>query len=116
MHTISIRNTLALALAALLLMAAVSSGSSVFRAAAPGQDLEPVNGAEEVIQLLQGSRTILWTTLGASVSSVVTLGWPSASNGSELGGALVMEIPADGSAGVIDFGEKPMSATFETAG
>ena len=37
-------------------------------------------------------------------------------DGNDLGGALVIERSADGSAGVIEFGEKPKSIVFDIEG
>ena len=104
-----------LAMVALLLAAATTSGAT-FLAENPGADLSPLSGAEEVINILQGNETILWTSLAGSVSSYSVSGWPTEAGGNELGGALVIERPEDGFAGVIDFGEKPQSLTFELQG
>ena len=106
---------MALAMAAFLLAAATAS-SATFLAESPGADLTPLKGAEAVINLLQGNETILWTSLAGSVSSYSVAGWPSESEGNELGGALVIERPEDGFAGVIDFGEKPRALSFELDG
>ena len=106
---------MALAMAAFLLAAAASS-SATFLAESPGADLLPLGGAEDVINILQGNETILWTSLAGSVSSYSVSGWPSESGGNELGGALVIERPEDGFAGVIDFGEKPKTLSFELEG
>jgi len=102
------------ALAAVLLLSAASLGATAFFSAdSPGADLSPVDGAEEVVQILQGNRTVLWTALTGSVGMYRVEGWPTTENGNELGGALVIERPADGSAGVIEFGEKPKSIVFD---
>lgn len=100
--------------AALILVSATTTAS--FLAERPGADLSPRGRAEDVIGILQGSETILWSSLAGSVSSYRVAGWPSTPAESELGGALVIERPEDGLAGVIDFGEKPMSVTFELDG
>ncbi len=99
--------------AALLLMAASVGGTALFRSAGPGGDLRPVGGADSLVQVLQGNRTVLWTALSGSVSLYRVEGWPVTVGGNDLGGALVMERPSDGTAGVIDFGEKPRSVSFE---
>ncbi len=110
----SARN-ISLLLAAFLVAAAASTTAS-FLAEHPGAELSPLKGAREIIQIFQGSETILWTSLAGSVGSYRVTGWPSESAGNELGGALVIERPEDGLAGVIDFGEKPMTLTFELDG
>ncbi len=94
-------------------MAASVGGTALFRSAGPGADLRPVDGADSLVQVLQGNRTVLWTALSGSVSLYRVEGWPVTVSGNDLGGAVVMERPADGTAGVIDFGEKPRSVSFE---
>jgi hypothetical protein len=64
-------------------------------------------------QVLQGNRTVLWTALSGSVSMYRVEGWPVTVGDNDLGGAVMMEQPADGTAGVIEFGEKPRSVSFE---
>lgn len=103
-------------LAVILLSAASLAGGALFEAPGPGADLEPVNGAEQLIQLLQGQRSLLWTSLGGTVEAYTVIGWPSRQGDSELGGALMIQRPEDGTAGVIAFGEKPMSLHFELDG
>ncbi len=101
----------------LALVVAMASTSTVsFLAEHRGSNLSPRGGAEEVVDILQGGETILWSSLAGSVSSYSVTGWPSGAAASELGGALVIERPEDGLAGVIDFGEKPMALTFELDG
>jgi hypothetical protein len=100
-------------LALLLLTAATFGPDPRFQAPHAGADLEPVNGAEEWIQLLQGRSSILWASMDGTVSSYTIVGWPSHDGDSELAGALVISRPIDGSAGVIDFAEKPMSLRFD---
>jgi len=114
-HTPRVRN-LTLAAAALFLAAASFGGAALFRADRPGADLAPVGGAAEVIHILQGNQTVLWTSLSNGVvTSYRVQGWASTVDGNELGGAVVIERPLDGTAGVIDFGEKPKSVTFEVS-
>lgn len=110
-----VRNLATLA-AALLLTAASLGATAFFAADRPGSDLRPVGGAEEMIQILQGNRNVLWTALSGSVALYRVEGWPVSSGGNHLGGALVIERPADGSAGVIEFGEKPKSIVFDLEG
>jgi len=102
--------------AALVLIAASLGATSFFAADEPGSDLRPVGGAEEMIQILQGNRNVLWTALSGSVGMYRAEGWPVSIDGNDLGGALVIERPADGSAGVIEFGEKPKSIVFDLEG
>ncbi|HEU5112630.1 MAG TPA: hypothetical protein VFU96_04885 [Acidimicrobiia bacterium] len=110
-----VRN-LAIFAAALLLTAASLGATAFFTADGPGSDLRPVGGAEETIQILQGNRSVLWTALSGSVGLYRVEGWPVSIDGNELGGALVIERPTDGSAGVIEFGEKPKSIVFDVEG
>ena len=90
--------------------------SALFQASHPGADLAPVGGSQNLVQILQGNQNILWTSLSGSVTSYVVQGWPSKMGDTELGGALMMERPANGEAGVIDFGEKPMTLEFQIDG
>lgn len=96
-------------------MAASFGGTALFRSDSPGSDLQPVGGAQSMVQVLQGNRTILWTALSGSVSRYRVEGWPTSVGASELGGAVMMERPTDGTAGVIEFGEKPKTVSFELA-
>jgi hypothetical protein len=100
-------------LAVALLLAASIGGSALFRSETPGADLEPVGGAGSMVQVLQGNKTVLWTALSGSVDLYRVEGWAKTMGDTELGGALVLERPADGTAGVIEFGEKPKSVSFE---
>ncbi len=100
-------------LAGLLIMAAAFSHTALFQAPSPGSDLEAVSGAELVIDLVQGQKTLLWSSLSGTVTGYTVLGWPSSVDGHDLGGALMIANPENGLAGVIDFGEKPMSASFD---
>jgi hypothetical protein len=102
--------------AAFLLTAASIGGTALFRAEAPGADLEPVDGAQSIVQVLQGNRTLLWTVLSGSVSMYRVEGWPTTFGENDLGGGVMMERPVDGTAGVIEFGDKPMTLSFETSG
>ena len=107
---------LTVALGALALVAASFAGTAVFQADRPGADLAPVGSAGDVVQILQGNRNVLWTSLSGTVTSYRVEGWADTVDGNELGGALVIERPADGTAGAIDFGEKPKSVSFELDG
>jgi hypothetical protein len=108
--------TVSLGLAAILVTAATVGSKALFEAPSSGADLQPVGGAEQIIELLQGQQSILWSSVGGNVSSLAVTGWPSQSQDGELGGALVIQRPADGGAGVIAFGEKPMSLRFDLGG
>jgi hypothetical protein len=114
-HTPRVRN-LTLAAAALFLAAASFGGIALFQADRPGADLAPVGDAAEMIRILQGNQTVLWSSLsGGVVTSYRVQGWASTVDGNDLGGAVVIERPQDGTAGIIDFGEKPKSVTFEVS-
>jgi len=106
----------ALGLAAALITAAAFSASAVFEAGAPGSNLNPIDGAELVIDLIQGQEHLLWSSLSGNVASLEVVGWPTSDGTHELGGALMIERPEDGLVGVVDFGEKPMSAEFSVSG
>jgi hypothetical protein len=112
---ISVRKFAPIAVA-LALMAASFGATALFRSGAPGADLKPVGGSDSVVQILQGNRTVLWTALSGSVGMYRVEGWPTTVDGNDLGGAVMIERPADGSAGVIAFGEKPRSVSFEMSG
>jgi hypothetical protein len=115
MPSLPFARTASLALAGLAVALAISM-SATFQASRPGADLAPTNGAASLIQILQGNQNVLWTSLSGNVTSYVVQGWPSQAGDNELGGALMMERPADGSVGVIDFGEKPMTLEFQLEG
>lgn len=113
----ALRNrSLTLTLAALVIAAGVISGSAVFEAAQPGNALEPVGSSGQMIDLLQGSRSIVWSSLGGTVSSYLVEGWPVNDAENELGGAVMMGNTSDVTSGVIDFGERPRSLVFELGG
>ncbi len=101
-----------LILAVLLLTAASSSSVAVFRSSTPGADLAPIDGAAGIVQILQGSESVLWTSLGGPISTVEVTGWPVSSGGNDLGGALVVENVDGAGSGVVDFGEKPKILVF----
>lgn len=106
---------LVLSLAALALTAAAMTTSAVFEAPAPGADLSPLGGADQLIEILQGNETVLWTSLSGPVDSYRVEGWPETIEGNDLGGGLVIE-RTDAEAGVIDLGQKPRSLTFDIEG
>ncbi|HSO49015.1 MAG TPA: hypothetical protein VLS86_00595, partial [Acidimicrobiia bacterium] len=106
--------TTSLALGVVATALALSAGA-LFQASSRGADLAPIAGAETLVRVLQENQNVLWTSLRGNVTSYVVQGWPSSSGDTELGGAMMMERPASGEAGVIDFGEKPMTLRFEIA-
>lgn len=112
LHTKIIR-LVGLGLAAAVLITAAGTSFANFQAVSKGSDLKPSNGAEAVIDLIQGHQTVLWSSLAGSVTTIRTVGWPSGDSTHELGGALTLERPDTGLVGIVDFGEKPMSMTFE---
>lgn len=94
-------------------MALTAGGAvAVFAAGGPGESLSPGSGAELLVDLTQVNETILWSSLAGPVITVETRSWPSHVDGSDLGGALVIERPANTLAGTIDIGEDPMSVVF----
>jgi hypothetical protein len=105
-----------LGLAALLTLGAALSSTALYAADSPGSDLEPVGGAEMIVDLIQGQEAILWSSVTGTVNQYQVLGWPTTDGENELGGALVIERPTDGTVGVIDIGEKPMSIEFDVSG
>jgi len=111
-NTITLR-LLGIGLAGLLTVAAAFSTTALFQASSPGSNLEAVSGAEMIIDLVQGQRTLLWSSLSGTVAGYTVLGWPSSVDGHDLGGALMIANPENGLAGVIDFGEKPLAASFD---
>jgi len=104
---------LSLTLAVLALTAASVAVSADFEAAGPGSSLAPVGTADHLVEILQGNHNVLWSSLTGTVQSYRAEGWPVSVDGNDLGGALVIERPADDTAGVIDLGEKPKSLSFE---
>lgn len=116
MPTVTRSRNLAVPVVAAALVAAVVASTAVYRAPDPGAALRPVDGADRIVQILQGHGTVLWTSLTGPVSSFTVQGWPSQVADGELGGAIYMERPLDGFAGVIAFGERPMSVTFDIEG
>jgi uncharacterized protein YcsI (UPF0317 family) len=101
------------AMAAVFVLAAAGFATTAqYVARAPGENLQPQGNAELVVSILQGRQHILWTSLTGSVASVTVRGWPVRDGEVELGGALAITRPDSGEAGIIDFGEKPMSVIF----
>ncbi len=109
------RSTL-LAIVAVAAALAVTA-TAAFSAPRPGADLRPIGSAADLVQLVQGNESVLWTSLSGTVTGYTVQGWPSRKGGNELGGALMMERLEPGAdAGVVTLGEKPMSLSFEVDG
>jgi hypothetical protein len=70
------------------------------------------DGADLLVSLVQSQESVLWTSTAGPVSWVETAGWPSSDGVHDLGGALVVDVPTNPTAGTIDIGEKPMSMEF----
>lgn len=101
-----------LGIAALMTLMAAGGAAAVFTAGGPGESMSPVGGADQLIRLTQSTNSVLWTSMAGNVSIVETLGWPSSDGTHELGGALVIEAPANPTAGTVNIGEKPKSVSF----
>lgn len=109
-----ITNRLAgLGLAAMMTLVAAGGAAAIFVAGGPGEDVQPMDGAEGLVSLVQTHDSILWTSLVGNVSTVKTLGWPISDGVHDLGGALVIEKPQNPTAGTVNIGEKPMSVEFD---
>jgi len=98
--------------AAFVVAAASFAVTAEYTARAPGERLQPRAGAADVVSILQGQQHILWTSLTGTVTSVAVRGWPVGNGEVELGGAVAITRPDSGEAGIIDFGEQPMSVIF----
>ena len=108
---------LGLGLAALLITAAAfPATTAVFGAPAPGDDLVPFDGAELVVDLVLGQQHLLWSTISGRVATLELVGWPTSDGTHDLGGALMIENPANELAGVVGFGEKPREVRFNLSG
>lgn len=92
----------------------IAAGGAVasFAAGGPGENLSPLRGAEDLIDLVQSQNSILWTSIGGEVAIVKTTTWGSSDGVHDLGGALFLEQPSDPLAGTINVGEKPASVDF----
>jgi hypothetical protein len=115
MQNVFTTRQLGIGLGAILLVTAGLTASAGFAAPAPGTDLHPIDGAGALVDLVQGQEAILWSSLSGPVTGYTVLGWPTRDDGTELGGALVIE-RLDRMAGVIDIGEKPRSVEFTVNG
>lgn len=99
-------------LLALSVVAIMMTQSALFEAPSPGSDLQPVAGAEGLIDLSQGVEAISWSARSGHVAYYTVVGWPSQAEDADLGGGKLIERPSDAEAGVIHFGEKPRSVEF----
>lgn len=99
------------ALVAALLAVVVSATSiAMFEADQPGHRLTPVGNAADLVRIVQGQNSIMWTSMGGVVESYRVQGWPSSTGDLEMGGGVVIEkLTAD--AGVIQ-ASNPKSLTF----
>lgn len=95
-----------------LAMALAGFGAALFEAPAPGEGLQPVGGAAELITIDQAADLLRWSSQAGMVSWVTITDWPVTIDGEELGGALRMEA-VDAESGSIALYEAPQSASFE---
>lgn len=102
-----------LVMAGLLALAVSAGTTATFVAERPGGDLQSVGAAEKLISLVQGQEHILWKSLAGPVSYITVRGWPVSDGEVELGGAMSITRPDGGEAGILEFEDKPMSASFE---
>jgi len=115
MRSVVTNRVAGLGLAALMTLTG-AGGVALWAAGGPGDDLAPIGGAEQFVMLTQSQESVLWTSAGAAISMIRTLGWPSSDGVHELGGALVLERPTNQLAGTINIGEKPASIEFTISG
>ena len=101
-----------LGLAGLMTLTAAGGAVAVFTAGGPDENMLPADGADLLVSLVQSNESVLWSSLAGNVSLVETLGWASSDGVHDLGGALMIERPANPTAGTVDIGEKPMSVSF----
>lgn len=101
---------------ALMTLTAAGGAAAVFTAGGPGEPMRATDEADQKVSLVQSNNSVLWTSLAGNVSTIETLGWPSSDGTHELGGALMIEKPADPTAGTVNIGEKPKSMTFNFEG
>lgn len=92
-----------------------STGTFVWSAPAPGQDLAPVGNAADAVLVTQNHDRILWVATGDQVATVTTLGWEIADGETELAGPLVIETVYRTS-GSLSIGEPPKSVSFTLEG
>ncbi len=102
-----------LLVAGFFLMAASFSTTARFAADHPGENLEPIGTAGNLISLVQGGHSILWVSSTGPVSQITVVGWPVDDGEVELGGGLTITRPDGGDGGVLNFAEKPATVAFE---
>lgn len=112
MRSVITNRLVGLGLAALMMLSAAGGAVAVFTAGGPGESMSPVGEANLMVRLTQSNTAVLWTSLVGNVSTIETLGWASSDGEHDLGGALVIERPADPLAGTLDIDEAPKSMTF----
>jgi hypothetical protein len=100
--------------AAALVTALALTSTARFEAESPGATLDPVGDSGALVQLVQGHRSILWNSLAGTVEVLQIIGWPGDDGATQIGGALMIE-KVDDVAGVINFGERPMSLQFDVS-
>jgi len=99
------------AILALSLVLSISWGA-LFEAPGPGERLQPVGGASELVTIDQAADFLRWNSQAGVVSWVTITDWPVTIDGEELGGALRMEA-VDAGSGVITLHETPRTLFFE---
>jgi len=112
MQGVNTHRLVGLGLATILTLSAAGGAAAVWVAGGPGENLHPERGANLIVELTQVNNSLLWSSLAGNVSLVETTGWPSSDGTHDLGGALVIEKPANPLAGTINIGEKPQSVAF----
>ncbi len=103
------------AAAVLAALVTASTGTVVWSAPAPGDDLRPVGDAAEVVLVTQNGDRILWVATEDKVASVMTLGWEVNEGDTELAGPLVIETVYR-TTGSLSIGEPPKSVSFTMEG
>ncbi len=106
--------TTRLAAPALLTLSLVLSitWGALFEAPAPGEGLQPVGGAAELVIIDQAADFLRWSSQAGMVSWVTITDWPVTIDGEELGGALRMEA-VTAESGVVALHETPRRISFE---
>ena len=99
-------------LAALMTLTAAGGSAACSRLVGPARIWHRSTEADMLISITQTQESILWSSLAGNVSAVEIVGWPVADGTHELGGALMIEKPANPLAGAMRTGEKPASAKF----
>jgi hypothetical protein len=101
-----------LGLAAIMTLTAAGGAVAVFAAGGPGENLISKGDSALLVDLTQVSNSILWSSMAGNISLVETTGWATSDGTHDLGGALVIERPANPLAGTVNIGEKSSSVRF----